>query len=134
YLEAINTGQRPAQGVVMLHYPETAVSFITLQADGQAQPAQPAMSRAGFVTPEASAASMYQLLWSRWPSWAPGEHRTAVVALVPRVSQDITLHVSIMLEQTTTPAASQHWSATVRVPLQTVTLAHHDMAWSRPRQ
>jgi hypothetical protein len=66
---------------------------------------------------------MYQLLWSRWSSWAPGEHRTAVVAVVPRVPQDITLHVSVMLEQVTTSAASQQWSMTVRIPLQTVALA-----------
>ena len=132
YLEAINTSQRPAQGVVMLHYPEPAVSFIALQADGQASPAQPALARADSITPAASTASMYQLLWSRWSSWAPGEHRTAMVALVPRVPQDITLHVSVMLEPATTPAASQHWSTTVRIPLQTIALARHDTA--RPRQ
>jgi Transglycosylase SLT domain len=134
YLEAINTSQRLAQGVVMLHYPEHAVSFIGLQADGQGHPAQLAMSRTGSITPAASTASMYQLLWSRWSSWAPGEHRTAVVTVVPRVPQDITLHVSVMLEQVTTPAASQQWSMTVRIPLQTVALAHDNAAWSRPRQ
>jgi hypothetical protein len=71
------------------------------------------------------ATAAYQVLWRHWPAWAPGERRTAVIALVPLLPQDITLHLSVMLEDTATPAVPQRWSTMVRIPLSPTTMADH---------
>lgn len=118
-LEATNTSKRAGHGIVMLSYPEHLVSFTELHTTGQETKVQPPHSPVG---PPASAAPMttaYQLLWSHWPVWAPGESRTAVITLVPRLPQDITLQLSVVLDDATTPTASQRWSFVVRIPFRT---------------
>jgi hypothetical protein len=115
-LTATNTSKRSGYGIVMLNYPEHLVSFMALHTVGQettvqlpaAQPALPAQA-----TPATTA---YQFLWSHWPVWPPGERLTALISLVPRLPQDMTLHVSVMLDDTAVSDASQRWSSVLRIP------------------
>src|SRR5262245_17567926 len=92
-LEATNTSKRPGHGVVMLNYPEHLVSFMALHTAGQATTVQLPAAQPGLPAPAASPTTAYQLLWSHWPVWTPGERRTAIIAMVPRLPQDMTLHV-----------------------------------------
>jgi hypothetical protein len=123
-IEARHTGNRPAHGTVMLNYPEHLVSFIALHTTEHETMMQlPASQvwRPALVTPANTA---YQLLWSHWPAWAPGERRTAVIALVPRLPQDITLHLSVGLDEAATPPISKRWSTMVRIPLASTTMVN----------
>jgi hypothetical protein len=106
----------------MLNYPGHLVSLMALHLAGQETIAQ---LQAAYVGPAASGApatTTYQLLWSHWPVWAPGERRTAAIVLVPRLAQDITFHLSVMFDAATTPAVPQRWSAVVRIPFQAAAL------------
>lgn len=124
-IEARHTGTRPAHGIVMLNYPEHLVSFIALHTTGHETMVQLPASQTRSSALTAPATTAYQLLWSHWPAWAPGERRTAVIALVPRLPQDIPLHLSVVLDEAATPAGPQQWSAVVHIPFSTTTLAKH---------
>jgi hypothetical protein len=115
HLEALNASAHPAHGVVMLNYPEHLVSFMALHMAGGDTTVQLAAAPAGQPTLTSTASTVYRLLWSHWPTWQPGERRTATVALVPHLPQDIMVHLSVVLHtsQTTQP---QHWSSVVRIP------------------
>ena len=59
----------------------------------------------------------------------------AIIALVPRLPQDITLHLSVVLDDTVTPALSQRWSSMVRIPFQAAALVGRDMVrYTTPRR
>jgi predicted aspartyl protease len=134
-LEAINTSKRPGHGMVLLHYPEHLVSFMALRTGGQDTPVQFPASNTGPPAAAAPPTTAYQLLWSHWPSWTPGERRTAIISLVPRLPQDMTLHVSVVFEDTAVPAASQRWSSVVRIPFRTaVVVERHGVRSTPPRQ
>jgi hypothetical protein len=120
HLEAVNTGRRPSHGVVMLNYPEHLVSYMALHTAGGETTVQLSAAQAGQPAPAAQATA-YQLLWSHWPAWQPGERRTAVIALVPRLPQDITLHLSVVLDHAAKAAIPQRWGSVVRIPFQTTT-------------
>jgi hypothetical protein len=134
-LEAINTSKRPGHGIVMLNYPEYLVSFMALHTAGQATTVQVPASPTGPPAPAAPTSAVYQLLWSHWPVWSPGERRKATISLVPRLPQDMTLHVSVVLDDTAAPATSQRWSSVVRIPFQTAALVDRDgVRYTPPRQ
>ncbi len=134
-LEAINTSKRPGHGIVMLNYPEHLVSFMALHTTGQATTVQVPASNTGPPAPAASPTTAYQLLWSHWPVWTPGERRTVTISLVPRLPQDMTLHVSVVLDDTAMPAASQRWSSVVRIPFRTAVLVDRDtVRYTPPRR
>ena len=101
----------------MLNYPEHLVSFMALHTTGQETTVQVPAAPTGPLAPAAPTTAAYQLLWSHWPVWTPGERRTAMISLVPRLPQDLTLHVSVVLDDTAAPAASQRWSHVVRFPV-----------------
>jgi hypothetical protein len=84
-LEATNAGTRAGHGVLMVNYPGHLVSLMALTA-GQETLAQLPISNVGPPAPGAGATTTYQLLWSHWRVWAPGERRTAVIVLVPRLA------------------------------------------------
>ena len=121
-LTATNTSKRSGHGIVMLNYPAHLVSFMALHTVGQETMVQiPAVP----PEPPASAApatKAYQFLWSHSQAWAPGERLTALIAMVPRLPQDMTLHVSVMLDDTAAPDASQRWSSVLRIPSSTAAL------------
>jgi hypothetical protein len=134
-LEATNTSKRAAHGIVMLNYPEHLVSFMALNTNGPETTVQLPASPVGRPATAAPATTAYQLLWSHWPAWAPGERRTAIVALVPRLPQDITLHLSVVLDEVSTPTASQRWSSVVRIPFHAAALVGRDMVrYTSPRR
>ncbi len=121
-VEATNTSKRSGHGIVMLNYPEHLVSLMAWHTTGQETIVQIPVSHTGQPAPAALATPAYQLLWSHWPAWAPGERRTALISLVPRLPQDIMLNVSVVLDDSATPAASQRWSSVVRIPFQAAAL------------
>ena len=131
-LEAINTSQRPGHGIVMLNYPEDLVSFMALHTAGQATTVQVPTSPTGPPAPAAPTSAVYQLLWSHWPVWSPGERRRATISLVPRLPQDMTLHMSVVLDDPAAPATSQCWSSMVRIPFRTAALVERDGVRSAP--
>jgi hypothetical protein len=134
-VEATNTSKRSGHGIVMLNYPEHLVSFMALYAPGQETLVQLPAATTGSPAPVAPDATTYQLLWSHWPVWSPGERRMAIIALVPRLPQDITLHVSVVLDDTVAPAMSQRWSSMVRIPFQAAALVGRDMVrYTTPRR
>src|SRR5262249_23618290 len=120
-LEAINTSKRAGHGVVMVNYPGHLVSFMALHAAGQETIAQIPLANVGSTAPGVAATTTYQLLLSHWPAWAPGERRTAVIALVPRLAQDITFHLSVVFDAAAVP---QRWSSVVRIPFQAAALVN----------
>lgn len=129
-VEAINTSTRPSHGIVMLNYPEQLVSFMALHTTGQETMVQlpgAAGSPPGQAVP---AATSYQLLWSHWPTWKPGERRTAVIALVPRLPQDITMHLSVVLDDTLARAVPQRWSSVVRIPFRSAIVAQQGVRYT----
>lgn len=134
-LEARHTSKRSGQGLVMLNYPEHLVSFMALHTAGQATTVQLPASHTESLASAAPPTTAYQLLWSHWPVWIPGERRTAVISLVPRLPQDMTLHVSVVLDDTAAPAASQRWSSVVRIPFRAAALVDRDgVRYTPPRQ
>jgi hypothetical protein len=134
-LEAINTSKHPGHGIVMLNYPEHLVSFMALHTAGEATTVQLPAAPTESPAPAASPTTAYQLLWSHWPVWTPGERRTVLISLVPRLPQDLTLHVSVVLDDAAMPAASQRWSSVVRIPFRTAVLVEHDrVRYTPPRQ
>jgi len=134
-LEALNTSKRPAHGIVMLNYPEHLVSFMALHTAGQETMVQLPAAPTGPPAPATPPTAAYQLLWSHWPVWTPGERRMAIISLVPRLPQDMTLHVSVVLDDPAVPAASQRWSSVVRIPFRTAALVDRDgVRYTPPRQ
>lgn len=123
HLEATNTSTRSGHGVVMVNYPEHLVSFMALHTVGHESMVQLPVSSVGSPAPGTAGAMTYQLLWSHWPVWAPGERRTAVIALVPRLAQDMTFHLSVVFDEASAPKLSQRWSSVVRIPFQAAALA-----------
>ena len=121
-LEATNTSTRSGRGVVMLNYPGHLVSLMALHLAGQETIAQLPAAYVGPAASGAPATTTYQLLWSHWPVWAPGERRTASIVLVPRLAQDITFHLSVMFDAASAPAVPQRWSSVVRIPFQAAAL------------
>jgi hypothetical protein len=135
YLEAMNTSKHAGHGIVMLNYPEHLVSFMALHATGHETTVRLPAASMGPPAPAAPAATTYQLLWSHWPAWAPGERRTAVIALVPRLSQDITLHLSVVFDEVSKSTLSQRWSSVVRIPFHAAALVGRDMVrYTSPRR
>jgi hypothetical protein len=120
-LEAINTGPQMSHGVVMLNYLDHLVSFMALHTNDKDTMVQ--ISRApspatatGYLQPT------YRLLWRDWPDWRPGERRTATVTLVPRLAQDLRLHLSVVLNTAQAQGASPHrWSSIVSLPFASTT-------------
>jgi hypothetical protein len=115
YLEALNASTRPAHGVVMLNYPEHLVSFMALHTAGGDTTVQLPAAPTGQPAVATTTDNVYRLLWSHWPAWQPGERRTAIIALVPHVPQDMMMHVSVVLH-TSQATPPQHWSSVIHVP------------------
>lgn len=117
-IEAVNTSKQPADGMIMLNYPEYLVSFLALNT----QDNDTAVQLSSASQPVAAAqANAYRLLWRQWPVWRPGERRTATIALVPRVPQDITLQLNVVLTPSAQQPSTQRWSRVLRIPFATTT-------------
>ena len=94
-LEASHSSPKRVQGQVMLYYPAHLVSLAALHSSaGETAAAFPA-SAVGQATP-ADATAAYQLLQTAWSAWKPGEQRRAMIAVIPRVHQDLMLYLSVV--------------------------------------
>jgi hypothetical protein len=117
-LEARHSSPQRGQGLVMLYYPAHLVSLAALHsAVGGTAAAFPA-SEVGRAAP-ADATAAYQLLRTAWSAWQPGEQRRAMIALIPRVPQDLMLYISVVLEPSApTSRPPRQWGTVVRIPVQ----------------
>lgn len=116
-LEARQTSPQRVHGLVMLYYPAHLVSLAALHSPlGETAVAFP-VSPVGQATP-AEATAAYQLLRTPWSAWQPGERRRAMIALIPRVRQDLMLYLSVVLEPSAQAARPPRWSTVVRIPVQ----------------
>ena len=116
-LEARHSSPQRVQGLVMLYYPAHLVSLAALHSPvGETTAAFPASST-GRATP-ADATAAYQLLQTAWSAWQPGEQRRAMIAVIPRVPQDLMLYISVVLEPSGPAARPRRWGTVVRIPVQ----------------
>jgi hypothetical protein len=116
-LEARHSSRRREQGLVMLYYPAHLVSLAALHSSaGETAAAFPA-SAVGRAAP-ADATAAYQLLRTAWSAWQPGEQRRAMMALIPRVQQDLMLYISVVLEPSAPAPRPRQWGTVVRIPVQ----------------
>jgi hypothetical protein len=106
----------------MLNYPGHLVSFMALHTVGQETMVQLPTAQPALPAPATPATTAYQFLWSHQPVWPPGEPLTVLISLVPRLPQDMTLHVSVMLDDTAVPDAAQRWSSVLRIPFSAAAL------------
>ena len=114
HLNAWNISSDAAHGVVSLTYPEPFLSLLALRTspdDTTVQLLSPLP-----VTIHSSTA--YRFLQSAWPTWQAGQQRTAVVALIPRLPQDIALHLSVLLYDRDHGTLQHRWSTMIRIPVQ----------------
>ena len=104
-LEAHHRSPQRVHGLVMLYYPAHLVSLAALHSHaGETAAAFPA-SAMGQATP--ADATAYQFLQTAWSAWQPGEQRRAMIALIPRVHQDLLVYISVVLG----PQRRQHGPA-----------------------
>lgn len=116
-LEARHSSPQRVQGLVMLYYPAHLVSLAALHSPmGETAVAFPASSM-GQAAP-ADMTATYQLLRTAWSAWQPGKQRQAMIALIPRVHQDLMLYISVVLEPSATAARPIRWGTVVRIPVQ----------------
>jgi hypothetical protein len=116
-LEARHSSPQRVQGLVMLYYPAHLVSLAALHSPmGETAVAFPA-SATGQAAP-ADATAAYQLLQTAWSAWQPGEQRRAMVALIPRVHQDLMVYISVVLEPSVQAVRPLRWGTVVRIPVQ----------------
>jgi hypothetical protein len=119
YLDTVQAGPQPFHGVVMLMYPEPMVSYVMLNTTGNATTVRLPESSSGQLGKVSWVTNTYQILRGDWPEWWPGQRRTVALALVPRVPQDITLHLSIFLYNSSVTTVQNRWSTVVRLPVRT---------------
>ena len=114
-LEVRHSSPQRVQGLVMLYYPAHLVSLAALHSHaGETAVAFPA-SAAGQAAP-ADVTAAYQLLQTAWSAWQPGEQRRAMIALIPRVHQDLLVYISVVLGPSAPAARPPRWGTVVRIP------------------
>jgi hypothetical protein len=117
HLEVRQTSLQRVHGLVMLYYPAHLVSLAALHSPvGETAVAFPAPP-VGQATP-ADATAAYQLLRTSWSAWQPGERRRAMLAVIPRVRQDLMLYLSVVLEPSAQAPQPPRWGTVVRIPVQ----------------
>ncbi len=67
---------------------------------------------------EGQAEPTYTFLQNTWPQWRSGQRHTVTLAVVPRVAQDIMLHLSVILYDQTRNTMLQRWSRMVQISVQ----------------
>lgn len=109
-----NTGSEPTYGVVSITYPPALLSMIVMQTSpDRTTVVLPPPAEAGAQT-----APTYTFLQDTWPQWASGQRHTVTLAVVPRVAQDIILHLSVILYDQNRRSMQQRWSRMVQIPVQ----------------
>lgn len=115
--DAWNTGAEPTHGVVSVTYPPALLSLIAMQTSPDRTtvylptPPEP-------TPPATSQTPAYTVLQDTWPQWASGQRHSVTLALIPRVAQDVVLHLSVILYDQDRKTMQQRWSRMVRIPVQ----------------
>ncbi len=109
-----NTGAEPTHGVVSVTYPPALLSLIALQAS----PDQTTVYLPEPPEPASETISSYTVMQDRWPQWPSGQRRSVTVALIPRMAQDVVLHLSVILYDQDHKTMQHRWSRMVRIPVQ----------------
>ncbi len=113
-----NTGAELTHGVVSVTYPPALLSLIALQMSPDRTtvylptPPEPS-SQATFL-----AAPAYTFLQDTWPQWRSGQRHSVTLALIPRIAQDVVLHLSVILYDPDRKTMRHRWSRMVRIPVQ----------------
>jgi hypothetical protein len=114
HLNAWNISSDAVHGVVSLTYPEPFLSLLALRTT-------PDDTIVQLLNPPADAtrsSTTYRFLQSAWPTWQAGQQRTAVLALIPRLPQDIALHLSVLLYDLDHRVLQHRWSTMIRISIQ----------------
>ncbi len=112
--ETWNTGSEPTYGVVSVTYPPALLSMIIMQTSSD-------RTKVDLPAPAETAhhaALAYTFLQDVWPQWASGQRHTVTLAVVPRLAQDVMLHLSVILYDQTRKTIQQRWSHMVQIPVQ----------------
>jgi hypothetical protein len=117
YLAAQHTGTETVRGMVMLTYPEPLVSFVALRTSDRQITVRLSSSQSGQMMKALWATTAYRFLRGSWPPWRPRERRSAALALVPRLPQDLILHLSILVYDTAETTVRHRWSTIIRIPV-----------------
>lgn len=117
HIEALNASPHVTQGVVSLTYPEAALSLLALHITEGNTTVQLPASQHTAISSTSRTGHVYQFLRGAWPDWQPGQRRTAVLALVPRHTQAIALHLSVLLYTPKQTAPPERWSTVLRIPV-----------------
>ncbi len=109
-----NTGPESAYGVVSVTYPPALLSMIVMQTS-------PDRTTVALPTPAQranQAATGYTFLQNSWPQWSSGQRHTVALSVVPRMAQDVILHLSVILYDPARNTMQQRWSHMVKIPVQ----------------
>ena len=113
--ETWNTSPEATHGVVSVTYPPAMLSMIIMQTS-------PDRTTVALPTPaeteDQAAAAAYTFLQDTWPQWPSGQRHTVTLAVVPRMAQDVILHLSVILYDPSRQTVQQRWSRMVQIPVQ----------------
>lgn len=108
-----NTGADSTHGVVSVTYPPDLLSLIALQTS----PDRTTVYLPPPPEPTPQAAPAYAVLQDAWPQWASGQRRSVTLAFIPRLAQDVVLHLSVILYDQDRQTTQHRWSRMVRIPV-----------------
>lgn len=109
-----NTGPEPTYGVVSVAYPPVLLSMIVMQMS-------PDRTTVAVPTPAETtdpSTLAYTFLQDAWPQWPSGQRHTVTLAVVPRMAQDVILHLSVILYDQAHQTMQERWSRMVQIPVQ----------------
>lgn len=111
-----NTGPEPTYGVVSVTYPPALLTSIIMQTS----PGRTTVDLPTPVATEGRAAMAYTFLQDTWPQWRSGQRHTVTLAVVPRIAQDVMLHLSVILYDQERQTMQHRWSRMVHIPVQSL--------------
>jgi hypothetical protein len=109
-----NTGPASTYGVVSVTYPPALLSMIIMRTS----PERTTVALPPPADTEEQAAQAYTFLQDEWPQWSSGQRHTVTLAVVPRLAQDVMLHLSVILYDQERKTMQQRWSRMVQIPVQ----------------
>jgi hypothetical protein len=109
-----NTGPASTYGVASVTFPPALLSMIIMRTT----PDQTTVALPPPAETENQAAQAYTFLQNVWPQWSPGQRQTVTLAVVPRLAQDVMLHLSVILYDQARKTVQQRWSRMVQIPVQ----------------
>jgi len=109
-----NTGLASTYGVVSVTYPPALLSMIIMRTS----PDRTTVALPPPADTEAQVTQTYTFLQNVWPQWSSGQRHTVTLAVVPRMAQDVMLHLSVILYDQGRKTMQQRWSRMVQIPVQ----------------